>query len=83
MDVNDAELLALAGDDSSDEGDTPAPATAKSVSPLLSTSTSQIHAKDASASISSSTPNASGKLPGARKAVKKTRKDDSEEEGEA
>lgn len=83
MDVTDADLLALAGDDSSDEGTTPAPnTTIKAVSPVPPISRSVSYTKDTSASINNSTPTISNKLAGGKRA-KKTRKDDSEEEGEA
>ena len=83
MDVDDAELLALAGGDSSDE-ETPAPTpAAKAASPLPPTSSSQSLAKGASPGMSNSTPNASAKAIGGSKRVKKARKNDSEEEGEA
>lgn len=83
MDVTDADLLALAGDDSSDEGTTPAPtATTKAVSPILPASRSLSHTKDTSVTITNSTPSTSGK-PAGGKLTKKTLKDDSEEEGEA
>ena len=80
MEVDDAELLALAGgDDSSDEETTQAPPTAiKANSPLPTISFSPPHNKDRS----SVTPNASTKHGGASKAVKK-RKAESEDEGEA
>lgn len=84
MDVNDAELLALAGDDSSDGGNTPAPSTtAKAASPLPPTGNSHINTKDSSAGLRNSTPNTSAK-PGAGDRTKtKVLKADSEEEGEA
>jgi len=83
MDVTDADLLALAGDDSSDEESTPAPMTAANiVLPMPPASKSLIHPKDTSATMSNSTPSTSGKLVGGKR-VKKTQKDDSEEEGEA
>ena len=83
MDVNDAELLALAGDDSSDEGNTPAPSTAiKAASPLPPPSNLQNHITDVP-SVRNSTPKASAKLAGANRTKKTTRKTDSEEEGEA
>ena len=83
MDVDDAELLALAGGDSSDD-ETPAPtAAAKSTSPLPPASSSQHHAKGASPGMSNSTPNASAKPVGGSKRGKKICRDDSEEEGEA
>ena len=80
MEVDDAELLALAGgDDSSDEETTQAPPPAiKAKSPLPTISFSPPHIKDRS----SVTPNASTKHGGASKAVKK-RKAESEDEGEA
>ena len=79
MEVDDAELLALAGgDDSSDEETTQAPPTApQTTSPLPTIALSPPHTKDRS----SLTPNAS-KRGGASKAVKK-RKAESEDEGEA
>ena len=84
MDVEDAELLALAGDDSSDEDSLPAAtSTAKAPSPLPPTSTSQHYAKSPSVGVSNSTPNASAKAAGGTKRAKRARKDDSEEEGEA
>ena len=84
MDVNDAELLALAGDDSSDEGITPAPsATTKAASPLPPTSGSYTHARDVSAGVSNSTPNAAVKPVSVKRPKKVARKADSEEEGEA
>ena len=84
MDVNDAELLALAGDDSSDEGNTPAPSTiTKAASPLPPTSTSQNNVRDASAGRNNSTPIPSAKPAGGKHTKKTIRKADSEEEGEA
>lgn len=79
MEVDDAELLALAGgDDSSDEETTQAPPTvAKAISPIPAIALSPPHTKDQS----SLTPNASAKR-GASKTVKK-RKAESEDEGEA
>ncbi|KAK4693149.1 RNA polymerase-associated protein RTF1, partial [Lecanoromycetidae sp. Uapishka_2] len=77
MDVEDAELLALAGGDSSDEEDTK-PTISKAVSPLPSIEVSQ-----PAATGSNSTPRVSTKRGGNNKAMKKTRKDDSEEDGEA
>ena len=83
MDVNDAELLALAGDDSSDEGSTPVPSTAlKAASPLPPASSSQIHTTDVPG-VRNSTPKASAKPTGSQRTKKTTRKADSEEEGEA
>lgn len=83
MDVTDADLLALAGDDSSDEGTTPAfNATTKAISPVPPISRSVSHTKDTSPTINNSTLSTSNKLAGGKRA-KKTRKDDSEEEGEA
>lgn len=80
MDVTDADLLALAGEDSSDEEITPAPAAiAKAISPVPP---AKSHSKDASANTNTSTRNASGKLAGGKR-VKKTQKNDPEEEGEA
>ncbi len=81
MEVDDAELLALAGgDDSSDEETTQAPPpAAKAASPLPKIALSPPHAKDRS----SLTPNASAKRGGASKAMKKQRKAESEDEGEA
>ena len=78
MEVDDAELLALAGgDDSSDEETTEAPpTTTKAASPLPTIALSPPHTKDRS----SMTPNA--KRGGTSKAVKK-RKAESEDEGEA
>ena len=80
MEVDDAELLALAGgDDSSDEETTQAPPTAAKVnSPLPTIALSSPHTKDRS----SVTPNASAKRGGTTKAVNK-RKAESEDEGEA
>ena len=75
MEVDDAELLALAGgDDSSDEETTqaPPPAATKAISPLPKISFSPPHTKDRS----SMTPSASTK-------VIKKRKAESEDEGEA
>lgn len=78
MEVDDAELLALAGD-SSDEETTQAPPTApQTTSPLPTIVLSPPHTKDRS----SLTPNASAKRVGTSKAVKK-RKAESEDEGEA
>lgn len=81
MEVDDAELLALAGgDDSSDEEITQAPTTlAKAVSPMPVGSSTQTNAK----SPSGVTPNTTAKRGPGTKGMKKTRKDDSEEEGEA
>lgn len=82
MDVTDADLLALAGEDSSDEETTPAPAAiAKAVSPVPPVK-SLNHNKDASANTNTSSRNASGKLAGGKR-VKKTQKNEPEEEGEA
>ena len=80
MEVDDAELLALAGgDDSSDDETTQAPPTAtKAISPLPIISFSPPHTQDRS----SMTPKASTKSRGPSKAVKK-RKAESEDEGEA
>ena len=76
MAVDDAELLALAGGDSSDE-ETPQQSTsvANAISPLPSIEISRADSERFAAGISK--PVARGK------AVKKTRKDDSEEDGEA
>lgn len=83
MDVTDADLLALAGDDSSDEGTTPAPTTAtNAVSRIPPASRSLSYTKDTSANVNNSTPSTSGKL-AAGKRAKKTRKDGSQEAGEA
>lgn len=83
MDVTDADLLALAGDDSSDEETAPAPTiTSKAVSPLPPASKLSSHAKDTPATMRNSTPSTSGKVPGGKRA-KKIHKADSEEEGEA
>lgn len=76
MDVEDAELLALAGGDSSDEEDTK-PIIKNAVSPLPSIEISQ-----PAASGSNSNPKASTKR-GGNKITRKTRKEDSEEDGEA
>ena len=82
MDVNDAELLALAGDDSSDEGNTPAPsAPAKTAWPLPPTIIPPITVKETSTGMGNSNPNIAAKATKA-KYVKK-RKADSEDEGEA
>ena len=79
MEVDDAELLALAGgDDSSDEETSQAPPATKAISPLPTISFSPPHTKERS----SVTPNASTKRGGASKAAKK-RKAESEDEGEA
>lgn len=80
MEVDDAELLALAGgDDSSDEDTTQAqPTAAKAISPLPTFALSPPHTKDQS----NLTPNASTKRGGASKSAKK-RKAESEDEGEA
>lgn len=80
MEVDDAELLALAGgDDSSDEETTQAAPTApQATSPLPTIALSPPNTKHRS----SLTPNASAKRGGASKAVKK-RKAESEDEGEA
>ena len=80
MEVDDAELLALAGgDDSSDDEPTQAPPTApKAVSPLPPTTFSPPQIKDRS----SVTPNTSAKHGGTSKSVRK-RKAESEDEGEA
>ncbi|KAL2045146.1 hypothetical protein N7G274_002227 [Stereocaulon virgatum] len=83
MDVEDAEILALAGGDSSDEESPATAATAKAASPLPPTSSSQQYAIGASPGMSNSTPNASAKVTGGSKRVKKAHKDDSDEEGEA
>ncbi|KAL6721366.1 RNA polymerase-associated protein rtf1 [Lecanora helva] len=83
-DVNDAELLALAGDDSSDEGNTPMPSTTdKTASPLPPTSTVQNHTKDASVSARNSTPTASVRASSEKRVKKPMRRAESEEEGEA
>ena len=78
MEVDDAELLALAGgDDSSDEETTEAPpTTAKAVSPLPTIALSPPHTKDRS----SMTPNAKR---GDTSKPMKQRKAESEDEGEA
>ena len=82
MDVNDAELLALAGDDSSDEGNTLAPsATGNTASPLPPTNKPQSSAKDSSAGLKRSSLNTSTKTAGGRTQMTSTA--DSEEEGEA
>ena len=80
MEVDDAELLALAGGDDSSDEDTPQapPAPAKPISPLPTLSLSSPHTKDQS----SLTPNASAKRGGASKSLKQ-RKAESEDEGEA
>lgn len=81
MEVDDAELLALAGgDDSSDEEtqQAPPPTAPQTTSPLPTIALSPPHPKDRS----SLTPNASAKRGLASKAVKK-RKAESEDEGEA
>ena len=81
MEVDDAELLALAGgDDSSDEETIPPPPTTavKAISPIPTIALSPPDNKDRS----SVTPNASAKRGGSSKAVKK-RKAESEDEGEA
>lgn len=81
MDI-DADLLALAGDDSSDEGNTPVPnSTAKAPSPLPPARNSSTNAKDSPATLKNSTSNASTKVLSAKRTKK--RKEDSEEEGEA
>lgn len=76
MAVDDAELLALAGGDSSDE-ETPQQSTsfAKAVSPLPSI---EISRADSEKFVASSSKPSVG-----RRTVKKTRNDDSEEDGEA
>lgn len=80
MEVDDRELLALAGgEDSSDEETTQALSTAaKALSPIPAVALSPPHTKDRS----SLTPNASSKRQGPSKTVKK-RKAESEDEGEA
>lgn len=77
MAVDDAELLALAGGDSSDE-ETPqqSASAAKAVSPLPSIEISRADSERFAAG--SNKPALWGE-----KAVQKTRKDDSEEDGEA
>lgn len=77
MDVEDAELLALAGGDSSDEEDTK-PTITKAASPLPSIEISQPDVTE-----STSTPRAINRRGGSTKAMKKTRKYESEEDGEA
>ena len=72
MAVDDAELLALAGGDSSDEE---TPSITKAASPLPSIEISRADSERFAAS--NSKPSARGRT------VKKTRKDDSEEDGEA
>ena len=81
MEVDDAELLALAGgDDSSDEETTQAPPTApQTTSPLPTIALSPPHTKDRS----SLTPNASAKPRGGTSKAVKKRKTESEDEGEA
>ena len=76
MAVDDAELLALAGGDSSDE-ETPQQSTsvANAVSPLPSIEISRADSERFAASNSRPAVR--------RKAAKKIRKDDSEEDGEA
>lgn len=83
MAVDDAELLALAGGDSSDE-ETPQQSTsmATAASPLPSIEISQADAKKFSASKAKPSPVPKARV-GSHKAVKKARRDDSEEEGEA
>ena len=79
MEVDDAELLALAGGDSSDEENPQqASSIAKAVSPLPSIEISRADAEKPMTSM-----NKAGRIAGGRKAAKKTRQDDSEEEGEA
>ena len=80
MEVDDAELLALAGgDDSSDEEETTQapPAAAKAISPLPTINLSPPQTKDRSGM----TPKVSARR-GTSKALKK-RKAESEDEGEA
>ena len=76
MDVDDAELLALAGGDSSDE-ESPQQSTSitKAASPLPSIEISRADSERFAAS--NSKPSAR------RRAVKRGRKNDSEEDGEA
>ena len=76
MAVDDAELLALAGGDSSDE-ETPQQSTSitKAASPLPSIEISRADSERFAATNSKSSARG--------RAVKKTRKDDSEEDGEA
>ena len=78
MNVDDAELLALAGGESSDDETPQRPTSiAKAVSPLPSIEISQADSKNFAASSSKSQPR--GGMP----AMKKTRMEDSEESGEA
>ena len=81
----DAELLALAGGDSSDEEDTkPTTTNTKLESPSSSPGSSDRGINGSSANKSSVAQKKTFKSrAGARKSVKKSRKDDSEEEGEA
>lgn len=80
MAVDDAELLALAGGDSSDEETPQQSSIAKANSPIPSIEVTQVKAPSANRSKSSP---ASRPRAGSSKAAKKAVKDDSEEEGEA
>lgn len=82
----DAELLALAGGDSSDDEDTkPTTTAAKPVSPLSSTGASAAIPNDASTRKVSAAPKTSSKSHGVARVTKKSKsnQNDSEEEGEA
>ena len=82
MDVNDAELLALAGDNSSDEATTPAPvSTTKPRSPTPAANSNPIRQRDASAGVGNSTLKPSIMNAGSKRS-KNSHKDDTEE-GEA
>ena len=84
MAVDDAELLALAGGESSDEETTQAPTSAakQPLSPMPTAGISHSIAKSVSPGVSSNAPNGSAKRKGGQKPAKKVRKDESEE-GEA
>ena len=80
----DAELLALAGDDSSgEEPSKPTNITTKAASPLSPAGPSTVKVGDTSSSKSNMTSKGPAKVNGNATKAKKGRKDDSEEEGEA
>ncbi len=80
----DAELLALAGDDSSDEETSkPTTVTAEIASPSSSARPSTTNVNDTSATKSNMAPKGTAKVNGNATKPDKGRKDDSEEEGEA
>lgn len=80
----DAELLALAGDDSSDEETSkPTNTTTKAASPISTAGPSTAKPSDTSANKSNMATKGTAKVNGNATKAKKGRKDESEEEGEA